>query len=99
MLQVLKLFKLCGNLPAGHCSAGLQAVIVVSKATCWALCCRGAGCLSSVSTYLLGTVLQVCIMFKRCQNLLLGTVFQGCRLFKLCQNLPGGHYVAGMQAV
>ena len=37
--------------------------------TCPTLCCKGAGCLSGVRTYLLGTVLQGCRLFKRCQNL------------------------------
>ena len=37
--------------------------------TCWALCCRGAGCLRGVGTYVLGTVLQGCRLFKRCWNL------------------------------
>ena len=34
-----------------------------------ALCYSDAGCLSSVRTYLPGTVLQWCRLFKRCQNL------------------------------
>ena len=41
----------------------------MSELTCPALCYSGADCLSSVRTYLLGTVLQLCRMFKRCQNL------------------------------
>ena len=31
--------------------------------------CRGAGCLSGVGTYLPGTVLQECRLFKPCLNL------------------------------
>ena len=42
---------------------------MVLETTCRALWGRGAGCLSCVSTYLLGTVLQWCRLFKRCQNL------------------------------
>ena len=73
--------------------------------------CRGAGCLSGVGSYLLGTVLQECRLFKQCAKLparhwgavclssvrtyLPGTVLQGCRLFKQCQNLPTGHCVQG----
>ena len=34
-----------------------------------ALCYSGAGCLSGVGTYLPGTVLQWCRLFKQCQNL------------------------------
>ena len=39
-----------------HCLAGVQAVLAVSEPTCWALCCRDAGCLSGCRTYLQGTV-------------------------------------------
>ena len=35
----------------------------------WALWGWGASCLSSVGTYILGTVGQGCRLFKRCQNL------------------------------
>ena len=59
----------CQNLPAGHCVAGVQTVEVVSEPTRWALCFSGAGCLSGVKTYLRGTVLQGCRLFKRCLNL------------------------------
>ena len=41
----------------------------MSEPTYWALCYSGADCLSSVRTYLLGTVLQWCRLFKHCQNL------------------------------
>ena len=43
-----RLIKQCGNLPAGHSVAEVQEVSAVSEPTCWALCCRGAGCLSGV---------------------------------------------------
>ena len=43
--------------------------LVVSEPTCRALCYSGADCLSNVRTYLLGTVLQWCRLFKRCLNL------------------------------
>ena len=36
------------------------------------LCCRGAGCLSGVRTYLPGTVLLWCRLFKQCHNLPVG---------------------------
>ena len=51
-----RLFKLCQNLPARHCVAGVQAVLAMSEPTCRALCYRGAGCISGVGTYLPGTV-------------------------------------------
>ena len=41
----------------------------MSKPTCLALCYSAAGCLSNVRTYLPGTVLQWCRLFKQCQNL------------------------------
>ena len=53
-----RLFKLCRNLPAHHCVAGVQAVLAISEPTCRAPCYRGAGCKSGVGTYLPGTVLQ-----------------------------------------
>ena len=53
-----RLFKLCQNLPAHHCVAGVQAVLAISEPTCRAPCYRGAGCISGVGTYLPGTVLQ-----------------------------------------
>ena len=69
MLQGCRLFKRCLNLPAGTCVAGVQVVKVVSEVTFQALCCRDAGCSSGVGTYLQGTVLNVCSLFKQCQNL------------------------------
>ena len=77
--------------------------------------CRGEGCLSGVKTYLPGTVLQGCRLFKGCWNVpawhcvagcsssvgtyLPGTVLQGCSPFKQCQNLPAEHCVVVVQAV
>ena len=69
VLQWCRLFKHCQNLPARHCVTGVQAVIALSETTYHALCCRGAGCFSNVRTYLLGSVLQWCRLFKRCRNL------------------------------
>ena len=99
VLQGYRMFKRCRNLPAGHCVAGVQAVEAVSEPTCQVVCCRGAGCLSGARTYLPGTVLQGCRMFKQCCNLSVGTVFQGYRMCKPCQNLPAGHFVAEVQDV
>ena len=36
-----------------HCVAGMQLFKQCRKPICWALCCRGAGCPSGVSFYLL----------------------------------------------
>ena len=59
----------------------VKAVLAMSESTYRALCYRGAGCLSgvlpvlslnclsSVRTYLPGTVIQWCRLFKRCPNL------------------------------
>ena len=52
-----------------HCVAGVQAVLAMSEPTCRALCYSGADCLSGVRTYLPGSVLQWCRLFKRCRNL------------------------------
>ena len=41
----------------------------MSEPTCPALCYSGAGCLSGVRTYQLGTVLHWCRLFKGCWNL------------------------------
>ena len=69
MLQWCRLFKHSQNLPAGHCVTVVKAVLAMSEPTCQALCCSGAGCLSNIVTYLPGTVLQWCRMFKQYQNL------------------------------
>ena len=47
-------------------NVGLQ---MVSETTCRALCYSVADCLRGVRTYLHGTVLQWCRLFKQCQNL------------------------------
>ena len=52
-----------------HCVAGVQAVLAMAELTCLALCYSGADCLSGVRTYLPGTVLQGCKLFKQCRNL------------------------------
>ena len=52
-----------------HCVAGVQAVLAMSDPTCRALSYSGADCLSGVGTYLPGSVLQWCRLFKRCPNL------------------------------
>ena len=69
MLQGCRLFKRCRNLPAGHCVSVVKPVLAMSESTCRALCYSDADCLSSVRTYLPGTVLQWCRLFKRCQNI------------------------------
>ena len=99
VLQWCRLFKLCPNLPARHCVTVVQAVKAKSETTCRALCCRGADCISCVGTYLPGTLLQWCRLFKRCQNLPAGHCVTVCRLFKQCQNLPAGHCVTSVQTV
>ena len=77
VLQGCRLFKHCRNLPAGHCVTGVQVVKALLEPTCRALCYRGAGCLSIVGTYLPGTVLQGCRLFKQCQNLPAGHCVTG----------------------
>ena len=69
VLQGCRLPKRCLKLPAGHCVTVVQAVKAVLETTCPALCNSGAGCLSGVRTYLPGTVLLGCRLFKWCGNL------------------------------
>ena len=69
VLQGCRLFKLCQNLPARLCVTVVKAVLAMSESTYWALSYRGADCISGVGTYLLGTALQWCGLFKQCQNL------------------------------
>ena len=69
VLQGCRLYKPCRNLPTGHCVTVVQTVLAMSEPTYPALCYRGAGCVSGVRTYLPGTVLQWCRLFKQCQNL------------------------------
>ena len=69
VLQWCRLFKRCWNLPAGHCVIGVQTVLAMSESTCRALCYSGADCLSGVRTYLPGTVLLWCRLFKQCLKL------------------------------
>ena len=69
VLEWCRLFKHCPNLPAWHCVTVVQAVKAVLEPTCRALCYSDADCLSSVGTYLPGTVLQGCRLLKWCQNL------------------------------
>ena len=76
VLQWCRMFKRCQNLPTGHCVTLVQAVKAMSEPTCWPLCYSGADCLSGVRTYLPGTVLQWCRLFKQCWNYLPGTVLQ-----------------------
>ena len=71
----------------------------MSEPTCRALCCKGAGYLRGVGTYLPGTVLQGAGCFKQCRNLSDATVLHGYRMFKQCRVLPAGYCAAGVQDV
>ena len=72
---------------------------MVSEPTCRPLCCRGAGCLSGVGTYLPGTVLQGCKLFKRCWNVLARHCIAGVQGVQAVLDIPAGHGVAGKQSV
>ena len=89
-----------------HWVAGVQAVLAMSEPTCWALCYRGADCLSGV--YCVAGVQAVLAMSEpTCRALcysgadclsgvgtyLPGFVLQWRRLFKRCRNLTAGHCV------
>ena len=88
---------------------------MVSEPTSRALWGRGAGCLSAVGNYLMGTGMQTVyavseptsgVLWDRVADCLssvgtylLGTEGQCCRLFKLCWSLLLGHCGAKLQAV
>ena len=59
VLQWCRLFKRTQNLPAGYCFTGVQAVKAMLEPTCRAMCYSGAGCLSSVRTYMPGHCVTV----------------------------------------
>ena len=80
VLQGCRLLKLCRNLPAGHCVAGVQAVYAVSEPPCQALCAGVQAVQAILETYLPGTVLQGCRLFKRCQNLSAGHCVAGVQV-------------------
>ena len=82
VLQGCRLPNWFWNLPAGHSVTVVQAVKAVSEPTCWALCNRGADCLSGVGTYQPGTVLQWCRLLKRYQNLPAGHCVAGVQNVK-----------------
>ena len=64
-----RLLKQCGDLPRGHCGAGVHAVLAVLVNSSRALRGRGEGCLSSVGTYLPRTVGQGFRLFKLYRNI------------------------------
>ena len=99
MLQWCRLFKWCQNLPARHCVTVVQAILAMSKPTCRALCYSGADCLSNVRTYLPGTVLQGCRLFKQCQNLPAGHLVTVVKAVLAMSESRTGHCVTGVQAV
>ena len=57
------------------------------------------GCLNCVGTYLLGTVLQGCRLFKRCQSLPAGHCDAGVQAVKAVLEPTRQHCVAGVQTV
>ena len=91
--QGCRLFMQCLNLLPGHCWAGVQALYARFESTRRAMWGRGAGlfkrcwnlppghfgvgCLSSVVTYILGTVRQGCSCLSGVRTYLLGSVGQG----------------------
>ena len=98
-VAIVQAFKVVSEHSSQALWAGVQAVYGVSEPTSHALCCRCAGCLSSVGTFLPGTVLQVAGCLNGYRTYLSGTVLQGCRLLKWYRNLPPRHCGAGVQAV
>ena len=68
-VAMVQAFKVVSEHSSQALWAGVQAVYGVSEPTSHALCCRCAGCLSGVGTFLLGTVLQGCRLLKWYGNL------------------------------
>ena len=68
-VTVVLLVKQCQYLPTGHYFTVMQTVLAMSEPTYRTLCDSVAGCVSGVRTYLPGTVLHWCRLFKQCQNL------------------------------
>ena len=58
VMQGCRLFKRCQNLPAGHCVTVVKAALAIQNLPAGHCVAGGADCLSSVGTYLSGTVLQ-----------------------------------------
>ena len=88
------MFKLCRNLPEGHCVSGLQDVKVVSEPTIHKLWGRGAGCLTVVATYLPALCCRGAGYLSSSEPTCLTLC---CRLFKRCRNLPPINCGAGVQ--
>ena len=63
------------------------------------LCYSGAGWLRSVGTYLRGTVLQWCRLFKYCQNLPAIDCVAVVKAVSQCRSLPAGHCVIVVQTI
>ena len=102
--QIISLKSLSINLfLLAPLNLGLQLMRLWIQASQKALCSERErekegekeSCLNCVRTYLPGTVLQGCRLFKPCRNLPAGTVLEGCRLFKLCRNVSAGTVLQG----
>ena len=71
---------------------------MVLTPNCRALCCRGAGCLRGIGTYLPGTVLQGLRLFKRCLNLPTGHCVAGVQAVYVLSEPTCSLLCAGVQA-
>ena len=77
----------------------VKAVLAMLESTYRALCYSGADCLSGVGTYLPGSVLQWCRLFKGCRKLPAGHCVTAGKTVKRCRNLPAVHCVTVVKAV
>ena len=71
----------------------------MSEPTCRALCYSGESCFSNVRTYLPGTVLQWCRLFKQYRNLPAWHCVTVVQNVKQYQNLHAGQCVTVVKAV
>ena len=76
VLQGLRMFKRCQNLPPINCGAGVQDVLAVSETTSHELWGRVAGCLNDVATYLPALCCRGAGCLSGVGTYLLGTLLQ-----------------------
>ena len=98
-VTVVLLVKQCQYLPTGHYFTVMQTVLAMSEPTYQTLCDSVAGCVSGVRTYLPGTVLHWCRLFKQCQNLPAWHCVTVIQTVKAVSNLPTEHCVTVVQTV
>ena len=98
--QIISLKSLSINLfLLSRLNVGLQLMRLPVQASQEAHCSERErekeGCLNGIGTYMPGTVLTGCRLFKRSRNLPASTVLQGCRRFKRCRIISADTVLQG----